>query len=168
MEWRSKDSPRPKKPRMSKSKVKIMLFCFFDIRGIIYFEFVSEGTTVNQTFYLEVLKRLIDTVRRKRGELWRDRSFDYLPRHAPENSSLRVSQFLAEKYISAINYPLYSPDLAPADFWLFLTLKECAGRKAFSGLENIKPSVNKILTDVLFHDFKNGFEQWPKPWEHCK
>jgi hypothetical protein len=39
--------------------------CFFDIRGIIHFEFAPEGTTVNQTFYVEVLKRLIDAVRRK-------------------------------------------------------------------------------------------------------
>jgi hypothetical protein len=55
----------PKKPRMSKSKIKIMLICFFDNRGFIHFEFVLEGTTVNRTFYMEMLKRLIDTVRGK-------------------------------------------------------------------------------------------------------
>jgi hypothetical protein len=43
-----------------------MLICFFNIRGIIHFEFVLEGTTVNQTFYVEVLKRLLDAVRRER------------------------------------------------------------------------------------------------------
>jgi hypothetical protein len=51
MEWRSKNSPRPKKPKMSKSKIKTTLICFLDIRSIIQFEFVPEGTTVNQTFY---------------------------------------------------------------------------------------------------------------------
>jgi hypothetical protein len=59
---------------MSKSKIKITLICFFDISGIIHFKFVPEGTTVNQTFYVEVLKRLIDALRHKLGELWRDRS----------------------------------------------------------------------------------------------
>jgi hypothetical protein len=34
-----------------------MLICFFDIRD---FESVPVGATVNQTFYVEVLKRLID------------------------------------------------------------------------------------------------------------
>jgi hypothetical protein len=58
-----------------KSKIKTMFICFFDIRDIIHFEFVPEGTTVNQTFYVEVLKRLIDAMRCKRKELWRDRSF---------------------------------------------------------------------------------------------
>jgi hypothetical protein len=45
-----------------------MLICFFDISSIVHFEFVVEGTTVNQTFYVEALKRLIDAARRKGGE----------------------------------------------------------------------------------------------------
>jgi hypothetical protein len=34
-----------------------------------------------------------------------------------------VLQFLAEKGISAMDHAPYSPDLAPADFWLFPKLK---------------------------------------------
>jgi hypothetical protein len=60
---------------MSKSMIKTILICFFSISGIIHFEFVPKGTTVNQTFYVEVLKMFIYDVRRKRRELWRDRSF---------------------------------------------------------------------------------------------
>jgi hypothetical protein len=44
-----------------------------------------------------------------------------------------VSQFLAGKGISAMDHPLYSPDLAPVDFWLFPELEECAQSKAFLG-----------------------------------
>jgi hypothetical protein len=51
---------------MSKSKVKTVDLLF---GGIIHFEFVPKRTTVNQTFYVEVLKRLTDSVRCKRGEL---------------------------------------------------------------------------------------------------
>jgi hypothetical protein len=71
----TKEFPWPKKPWMSKSKIKIMLICFLNIRAIIHFESVSEGTTANQTFYMEASKRLIDAVRHRRGELQRDRSF---------------------------------------------------------------------------------------------
>jgi hypothetical protein len=60
-------------PRISESKIRTMLISFFDIRSIIHFEFVPEWTTVNQRLYV-VLKRLIDAMRHKRGELWRDRS----------------------------------------------------------------------------------------------
>jgi hypothetical protein len=36
------------------------------------------------------------------------------------HSSLQMSHFLAGKGISAMDHLLYSPDLAPAGFWLFL------------------------------------------------
>jgi len=52
------NSPRPKKFRWSKSRVKTKLLTFFDIRGIVHYEFVPNGQTVNQVYYLEVLERL--------------------------------------------------------------------------------------------------------------
>ena len=55
-EWHTANSPRPKKVRMSKSKLKSMLICFFDSQGIMHKEFVLSGQTVNQAFYWEVLE----------------------------------------------------------------------------------------------------------------
>ena len=63
-EWKSSNSPCPKKARRVKSNVKTMLISFFDANGIVHSEFV------NQAFYLQVLKCLRDAVRRKRPELW--------------------------------------------------------------------------------------------------
>ena len=57
-EWHTSASPRPKKVRKSKSKIKSMLICFFDSEGIVHSEFVPQGHTVNQFYYREVLERL--------------------------------------------------------------------------------------------------------------
>ena len=57
-EWHTANSPHPKKARISKSKIKSMLICFFDSQRIIHKEFVPPGQTVNQTFYRKVLERL--------------------------------------------------------------------------------------------------------------
>jgi hypothetical protein len=65
-------------------------------QGYIHFDFVSIGATVKQTFYVEVLKMLIDTVRRsKRGELWRHCPL-ILHQNALTYSSIRVLQFTGE------------------------------------------------------------------------
>jgi len=70
-QWKTPRSPRPKKIRQVRSNVKTMLICFFDIQGIAHREFIPRGQTVNQEFYLGVLKLLRDRVRRTRPELWR-------------------------------------------------------------------------------------------------
>jgi hypothetical protein len=42
----------------------------------------------------------------------------------------------------------YSPDLAPADFWVFQKLKIVLKRKRFSNVVGIKSSVKEMLTDI--------------------
>uniref|UniRef100_A0A8C4Q5Q6 Mos1 transposase HTH domain-containing protein n=1 Tax=Eptatretus burgeri TaxID=7764 RepID=A0A8C4Q5Q6_EPTBU len=69
-QWKSPASPRPKKARMSKSKVNVMLIAFFDIKGIVHFEFLPQGQTVNQYMYKEIVQCLIRSVRDKRRDLW--------------------------------------------------------------------------------------------------
>ena len=49
-EWHTTNSPRLKKARMSKSKIKSMLICFFDSQGIVHKESVPPERTVYQTF----------------------------------------------------------------------------------------------------------------------
>jgi hypothetical protein len=72
---------------------------------------------------------------------------------------LQMSQFLAGKGIFAVDYLLYSPDLAPADFWLFPKLESVLKGKHFSDIEDIKSSVKKKLTEIPVQYFKNCFEQ---------
>jgi hypothetical protein len=43
-QWKSPKSPRPKKARQVHSK----LIVFFDMEGILHYEYVLEGRTVNQ------------------------------------------------------------------------------------------------------------------------
>jgi hypothetical protein len=46
-----------------------MLITFFDIKGTVHLEFISQGQTVNTPYYVEVLKQIPEAVRRKRLEL---------------------------------------------------------------------------------------------------
>ena len=52
----------------------MLLIFFFNIRGIVHYEFVPTGQKVNQVYYLEVLERLREKVRRKRPELFANNS----------------------------------------------------------------------------------------------
>jgi transposase len=61
-----------------------------------------------------------------------------------DSSPLRVTQILAGKGISAMDHSPYSPDLAPAHFWLFPKLKSMLKGNRFSDLQDIKSFVKKI------------------------
>ena len=52
-QWKTANSPQPKKFHQSKSGVKTMVLTFFDIRGTVHYEFVPSGQTVNEVYYVE-------------------------------------------------------------------------------------------------------------------
>ena len=65
---KSTDYPRPKKARQVLSKVKVMLIVLFGMEGIVHYEYVPQGQTVNQQFYLQVFKRLALALYRKSSQ----------------------------------------------------------------------------------------------------
>ena len=67
-EWHTSISPCPKKARMSKSKIKTTLICFFDSQGVVHKEFVPPGQTVKKQYYHELLERLRKRVHRVRPD----------------------------------------------------------------------------------------------------
>jgi hypothetical protein len=88
------------------------------------------GQTVNQLYYFEVLKGLREKVRRKRPEISANNSWILHHHNAPAHTALSVREFLATKHITVLEYPAYSPDLAP----MTLSVPEDKvniGRKAF-------------------------------------
>jgi len=128
---------------MSKSKIKLMLICFFDSQGIVHKEFVPPGQTVNQTFYREVLERL-----RKRLACMQpgiERTWMLHHDNAPCHKAVSTNKFLAEKNIPVVSQPPYLPDLSPCDFFLFPWLKNHLKGRHFGTLDNIQKSVTDEL-----------------------
>jgi len=50
-EWVGETSPRPKKLKFQRFRIKIMLTIFLDSQGVAQKKFVPEGKTVNVEFY---------------------------------------------------------------------------------------------------------------------
>jgi len=69
LQWKSSTSPRPKKARMGKSKIKVMLIALFAVRGMVHAEFLSQGQTNNRHIYRDVLRRLMQPMRDKRQQM---------------------------------------------------------------------------------------------------
>ena len=101
-QWKSPGSPRPKKVRQVKSNVKTMLICFFDCRGVVHAEFVPRGQTVNQKLYLQVLKRLRETIRKKKADLWSAGDWFFHHDNAQAHTALSGMQFLTKNDMTPV------------------------------------------------------------------
>jgi len=143
-----------------------MLLTFFDIRGTVHYEFATTGQTVNQVYYLEVLERLREKVRRKRHELSANNSWTLHHDNASAHTALSVREFLATKQITVSEHPAYSPDLAPSDFFLFPKIKEILKGRHFDDTDEIS-NTSAALKAIPQNLFQNCFEGWTRRWHRC-
>ena len=62
-------------------------------------------------------------------------------------------------------HPPYSPDLAPADFFLFPKLKTTLIRRRFLTIEEIQENALRELLAITDIALQVAFQQWKKRWE---
>ncbi|KMQ87532.1 mariner mos1 transposase [Lasius niger] len=166
-EWRFENEPKPKRPRQSRSKIKVMLTVFFDYRGVVHSEFLPEGQTVNKEYYLGVMRRLRENIRRKRPDLWKDNSWILHHDNAPSHKAIIVQEFLAKNTTNVIDQAPYSPDMAPCDFFLFPKLKLPLRGRRFESIDAIKENSQKVLKLIPQSAYEKCMEDWVNRWHSC-
>jgi transposase len=87
--------------------------------------------------------------------------------NAPAHASLLIREFLAKQETIVEPQPPYSPDLAPADFFLFRKLKSTLKGRPFWTVEEIKENSLQDLRAIPQNTFQDVFQNWKKRWEQC-
>jgi len=152
---------------MSRSKIKVILVVFFDWKDIVHHEFVPHGQMVNKQFYQEVVARLRDAVRKKRPELLENQTWMLHHDKAPAHTSFLIRSYLAKYQTSVVPHPPCSPDLAPADYFLFPKIKTTLKGRRFQTIEEIQENAIRELRATTESAFQEAFQQWKKLWERC-
>ena len=76
-----------------------------------------------------------------------------------------MGRFLAQKMVAMHDHPLYPPDLAPADFFLFPHLKAAIKGACFTDVNAIKDRVTAVLRSIPQEAFVDCFR---KLYKHCQ
>ena len=162
-QWLKKGTPGPIKAKVIASRMKQMVLAFFDNKGMVYNNYVPRGVKVNGDYIINTLKRFLKALHQKRPDL-EPGSWVLHWDNAPVHTSQKVLDFLAKKNIQLLPHPPYSPDLAPADFFLFPTLKrELAGHTM--ALEEFRKKWEGVIRKLTKEDFTKAFQRW---LERCK
>ena len=100
------------KLRFQKSRVKTMLKIFF-----------PGGETINAVYYKGVMERLRNRIQRVRSGMCESGDWFLLHDNNLFHNATIIKQFLAQRKVTVLDYPPYSSDLAPADYFLFPKVK---------------------------------------------
>jgi len=87
--------------------------------------------------------------------------------NAPAHASLLIRSYLAKHQTSIVLHSPYSPDLAPADFFLFPRLKTTLKGRRFQTIEEIQEKAIRELRAIKVRAFQEAFQQWKKRRERC-
>lgn len=133
-----------------------MLIVFFDVRGIVHFEFIPQEKTVNSAFNLQAFKRLKRRVARLRADIK-----DTVRVH--HNNALSHTVFIFTNFLAHSNTPVvirphYSPDPALCDIFLFFRREENPKGKHWEFMKNIQKHVITFLSYISVEKFQGAFQ----------
>ena len=64
-----------------------------------------------------------------------------------------VKQFLVQQKVTVLDHPPYSPDLAPADYFLFPKVKSHLKGRLFDSISDVQKAVTSTLNTIAKDDF---------------
>jgi histone-lysine N-methyltransferase SETMAR len=140
-----------------------MVLAFFDSKDLIYTNYVPRGTKVIAMYIVEALGKFLKVFKQKRPEM-AARNWWFYWDNAPVHTAAMVMDWMAARQFKVIEHPPYSPDLTPADFFLFPKVKrELAGLSLTK--ETFKKEWEGATKTLKVADFTTAFRHW---FEHCK
>ncbi|GFV76345.1 histone-lysine N-methyltransferase SETMAR [Trichonephila clavipes] len=111
--------------------------------GIVYQHAVEPDTTVNDSYYTNVLRTMVQHVKRKRPLL---RNGFFLHHHnARPHIVCCVLDVSQQNNVEILPHPPCSPDLTPCDFWLLPQLKKPLRRKRVAGNKACVKAAETVL-----------------------
>ena len=83
------------------------------------------------------------------------------------HTALQIRQFLTSRHDTCALPPPYSPDLAPAEFFLFPRMKRDLKGRQFDTVEDVIAASTRALNSIQVEEFQRCFEQWKQSLDKC-
>lgn len=163
--WLSKGQHPPTEVRRQPFEEKTMFVIFFMTNGPLLIHQLPSGTSINALYYRDkCLKSLIQKLKKKRP-LSTTNGIKLHHDNARPHANNIVIDYLQEEKINLIPHPPYSPDLAPADFWLFNYLKR--NLDTYPDAKSLAKAITKVLSSTSIDEYQKTFQYWIQRMKLC-
>ena len=142
-----------------------LLCVWLGIHGIVHFELLKYGQTVNADLYCEQLNRVNQALIAKCPAIFNRKGVILQQDNARPHNAKRTLDKINELGWEVLLYPLYSSDIATSDFHLFRSLQRFLCDKKFENLDDIKKSLSGYFAEKSIDFHRSGFEKLLNRWQ---
>lgn len=166
--WVNPGEPSTSTARPNRFGKKTMLCVWWDQKGVIYYELLKPGETVNTNRYRQQMIDLNRALREKRSEYGkRQHKVILLHDNAPSHTAKRVRETIEAFSWEILAHAAYSLDLAPSDYHLFASLGHALAEQHFNSYENVRKWLDNWFASKEELFFWRGIHTLPERWEKC-
>ena len=133
-----------------------MLCVCWDYKGIVHWELLNYGQTVNSDLYCNQLDRLKEVLIQNRPELVNRKGVILLHDYAKPHTSKKTRQKIKELEYEVLSNPTFRPDIAPSDYHLFRSLQMFLRGKTFKYMDDIKLGLVSYFASKSSDFFREG------------
>lgn len=137
---------------------KIMLCVWWNVKGIVHWELLPTGSTINANVYCAQLDRVAE----KLGDE-QDRVYFLHDNARPHIAKLTQKKLLELKW-TVLPQPPYSPDIAPTDFHLFRSLQDHLQGRKFDDDEQLTADLSDFFNEKSKDFYERGILSLPNRW----
>ena len=159
--------PSTSTARPNRFENKTMLCVQWDQKGVIYYELLKPGETVNTDRYQQQMINLNHASHEKRPEYAkRQHKTILLHDNAPSHTAKRVKETIEASNWEIPAHVTYYPDLALSDYHLFASLGHALAEKRFNLYDNVRKWLDNWFASKEELFFWRGTHKLPERWEN--
>ena len=164
-QWVDADESGKPTPKNDLHPKKVLLSIWWDKGGVVYWELLPTNQTIISEVYSAQLNRLNEELQKKRPALVNRKGVILQHDNARPHVAKTTLEKLKELKWEALIHPPYSPDLAPTDFHLFLSLSNFLRGKKFGSLEPLKMALGSFFDSKSVGFYSSGIYKLTARWE---
>lgn len=174
--WVAYDNPKRKRQWLSRGEApistaksnfrgkKVLLCVWWGMTGVIHYELLQAGQTVNAQLYCDQITRLNEKITEKLPALANRKGVILQHDNAKPHVAKRTQEKIKQLKWEVLPHPPYSPDVAPSDYHLFRSMQHYLVDKRFSSLEDAKKGLDYFFNSKTPGFYKSGIENLVRKW----
>lgn len=164
-QWLSPGEAGEKVPKRDIHGKKQMLCLYWCMAGPLYWELLEPGQTFNSDVYCRHMDNVQTVLDRMEAAGEWEGPVKLLQDNARPHKSRRSTHHVQETLgWEVLDHPPYSPDVAPSDYHVFLSLKNFLRGRRFENQEAVKTGLREYFESKEPEFFARGIRKLPSRW----